>query len=477
MLSIRVLVCFALVLGFSWYAYRNWFVSLCASVVLMAFMKHPDMPRSVAGIPGANLWNILIFNVIIAWWKQRVHEDQAPLPKGLKIALVLYFAVIVISFLRFFINPTSYYTGTRMDIFLDFFVNAVRFLIPGFLFYDGCRNGARVKGALGVIVLMYFLLAIQVIRYMGFHPDFSGAEMSGRASKIIQRSVGYDRVDMSMMLSGASWVAIAFSNLVERKLYRWGVRGSALVILFAQSLTGGRMGYITWAVIGLVLCTVRWRRMLPLIPIAAFAVVTLVPGASERMFSGFGGQQDGIVVHQNDFEITSGRNLVWPLVIGKIKENPIFGYGRMAMQTTGLAAYVRDKLEDSFPHPHEAYLEMVLDNGIIGLLCVLPIYFIALKRSTGLFFDRSNAVYEAAGGAALALVLALLIASFGAQTLYPREGVVGMWAAVGIALRVSENRERRRLEGDDDTGEETERTEEFEEASYVETPRVALGGA
>src|SRR5215475_6766000 len=133
MLSIRVLGCLILVLGFSWYAYRNWFASLCAAVVLMAFVKHPDMPRSLAGIPGANLWNILIFNVIIAWWKQRVHEDPAPVPTSLKIALVLYFAVIVISFLRFFIEPTTYFSGTRMDIFLDFFVNAVRFLIPAFL--------------------------------------------------------------------------------------------------------------------------------------------------------------------------------------------------------------------------------------------------------------------------------------------------------------------------------------------------------
>ena len=42
--------------------------------------------------------------------------------------------------------------------------------------------------------------------------------------------------------------------------------------------------------------------------------------------------------------------------------------------------------------------------------------------------------------AALALLLALLIASFGAQTLYPREGVVGMWAAIGVAMRVSVER-------------------------------------
>jgi O-antigen ligase len=348
-------------------------------------------------------------------------------------------------------------------------------LIPAVLLFDGCYSYERVKGALGVIVLLYFLLALQVIRSMGFHPDLSGVEMSGHAAKVIQRSVGYDRVDMSMMLSGAGWAAVAFSNLIEGKLLRWSVRGAALVTVLAQALTGGRMGYITWGAVGLILCTVRWRRILPLLPIAALAIATLLPGVTQRLFVGFGGVDDGIVAHQNDFAITSGRNTVWPLVIDKINENPLFGYGRQAMQTTGLAAYVTEKLHDSFPHPHEAYLEMLLDNGILGFLCIVPIYFIALKRSIGLFLDRSEKQYEAAGGAAFALVLALLVASFGAQTLYPREGVVGMWAAVGVAFRVYENRERKRWGGDEETNEELQQTDEIEEPSFVESARMTLG--
>jgi O-antigen ligase len=476
-MSLRVLFCSLLVLGFSCYAYKNWFVSLCAAIALMAFMKHPDMPHAVAHIPGANLWNILIVNVLFAWWRQRPYENPVPVPRSIKIAVALYLAVIFVSFLRFFIDPTSFWHGDRQDIVEEFLVNSLRLLIPAVLLFDGCRNFERVRGALGVIVLLYFLLALQVIRAVGFHPDLSGADLSGRGSKIIQRSVGYDRVDMSMMLSGAGWAGIAFSNLIEGKWFRWGVRGAVMVTVLAQALTGGRMGYITWAAVGLILCTIRWRRVLPFIPVAAIVVVTLVPSITQRMFSGFGGEDDGIVQHQNDSQITSGRSMVWPLVIDKINENPIFGYGRQAMQTTGLTAYVSKKLDDSFPHPHEAYLEMLLDNGILGLLCIIPIYFIALKRGISLFLDRTEKQYEAAGGAALALVLALLIASFGAQTLYPREGVVGMWAAVGVAFRVFENRERKRWGDDGEMAEESDKTEEFEEASYLETPRVALGGA
>jgi O-antigen ligase len=477
-MSLRVLFCSLLVLGFSWYAYRNWFVSLCAATVLMAFMKHPDMPRNIAGIPGFNLWNILIANVILGWWKQRQFEEPgAKMPRSFKIAVGLYFAVILVSFLRFFINPTSYYAGTRLDIVLDYLVNSIRFLIPAFLFFEGCRTRDRVIQALGSIALLYFLLSVQVIRYVGLHPDLSGAELSGRASKLIQRSVGYDRVDMSMMLSGASWAVIALSNLVEKKSHRWILRGMALIMMVGQSLTGGRTGYITWGAIGLILCVLKWRRLLPLIPVAATAIVLLLPSVAERMLAGFGGMSGNIVVHQDDSEITSGRNVVWPVVIAKIKQNPIIGYGRQGMVTTGLAAYVRDVLEDSFPHPHEAYLEMLLDNGIVGLLCVIPIYFIALKRSGSLFLDRTDMVYETAGAFAMALLLALLIAAFGAQTLYPREGVVGMWAAIGVALRVSLERERKQWEDETATLEDAGIVDEVEDVNFAGSARVALGGA
>jgi O-antigen ligase len=471
-MSIRIIVCVLFVLAFSLYAYKNWFVSLCSAVVLMAFLKHPDMPRGLAGIPGGNLWNLLIVNVVIAWWHKRRHEElEWNLSTSLKIGFWLYFGVITVSCLRMFISPTVYYPS-RLDIIVEYFLNSIRFLIPALLFYDGCRSQNRVKTALGAIILLYFLLSIQVIRYMGIHPDFSGSELSGRAARIVQHSVGYNRVDMSMMLAGASWAVIAFSNLIEKKKYKWLLYVGALLIVLAQALTGGRAGYVTWGAIGLILCTIKWRRLLPLIPVAAAVIVTLVPSVRERMLSGFGGQSGNIVIHEDEDEITSGRNKMWPVVIDKIKQNPLIGYGRQAMVRTGLTAWARDVLEDEFGHPHEAYLEMLLDNGVIGFICIVPLFFTVFKRSAGLFLDRTDIHYEAAGGVALALFLALIFASFGAQTLYPREGVVGMWAAIGVALRMSVERERKQWDEASLLEHEGE-ADEVEEADFVGSETAA----
>ena len=442
-MSIRLIVCFLFVVGFSLYAYRNWFRSLCAAVLLMAFLEHPDMPRAIFGIPGVNLWNVLMANVVLAWMIQRSREGLYwDLPRSVKIALALYTTVVVTAFLRCLINPTRYYEWDTMEIVVNSFVNPLKYVLPCLLFYDGCRTRERVIWASRVIVLLYFLLAVQVVHCMGLHPDFSGNELSARAAKLLPRSVGYNRVDMSMMLAGASWAMLAFSSLFEKRTHRWLIWGAAALILLAQSLTGGRAGYVTWGAIGLILCTVKWRRLLPVIPAAIAAVVLFVPGVAERMLSGFGSQTGAITVQEDTAEITSGRNLVWPAVIDKIKDSPVIGYGRSAMVRTGLTRWAEEELGDGFAHPHNAYLEMLLDNGILGFLCVLPLFGILLKRSVSLFVDRSDPIFEAAGGMALALVLALLFASFGAQTLYPRAGVLGMWAAMGLALRVSVERAR-----------------------------------
>jgi hypothetical protein len=74
----------------------------------------------------------------------------------------------------------------------------------------------------------------------------------------------------------------------------------------------------------------------------------------------------------------------------------------------------------------------------------MPIFVISVFRSFRLLKDKTNPLFSSAGGVACALLLALLVAGFGAQHLYPVESSVGMWAAIGIMLRVSVEQMRSR---------------------------------
>jgi O-antigen ligase len=453
-MPIRVLVCFLFVIGFSLYAYRNWFIGACGAVAVMALVEHPEMPRMMMGIPGCSPWNFLIFNVTIAWWRQRSIEGLVwDMPRNISMLLFFFIGTVFVSFVRLLINPTQYCPYDTAGIINEAFINSLKFMLPFYLFYDGCRTPERARGALVSILLLYLILGGLVVKHMGLHGVAAGEDLNGRGAKLIHAATGYHRVDMAMMLAGASWGMLACFNLVEQKKYKLVVFGAFLLLSVAEALTGGRTGYVTWCLIGFGLCVVRWRKLLLLMPVAVGIALVFMPAVTQRMSKGFAQNEGNIVTHDNEDEITSGRTEVWPFALRGIAASPIFGYGRFGFLRSGTAAvYAAAGVEEWVGHPHCAYLEMLLDNGVLGFLLVLPLYGVLVLYSLKLFLDPVDPLDSAIGGMALALFLALLIASVGAQTLYPRESASGMWAAAGLMLRRYVDR-RQRQESEEETGE------------------------
>lgn len=444
---IRLSLLWMLVAALMVYAWRDWFKSLCGLVLLMAVMQHPDMPKSVFGIQGLNVWNLVVLNVVLAWLAARRAERlRWDLPRHLNVLLILYIGVMVVSFLRMWMvrDRLADEEVTTAALISEYFVNTLKWFIPGALFFEGCRSRERFMWAIGCTLALYFLLALQVIKWVPLGYATSGEALEARSAKILAAEVGYHRVNLSMMLGGASWAIFCTRALTRKRVLSIALIGAAAVVLFGQSLTAGRTGYVTWAVVGLVLCGLRWRKYLLAAPLVVALVAFSVPGAVERLTKGFTTEEDPFADQDtvDEYEVTSGRNLIWPYVIEKIKERPWVGYGRLAMKTTGLFQFLWAELNEGFPHPHNAYLELLLDNGWLGFMIVIPFYLLALLRALALFRDSRSPTFVAAGGVAASLVLALLVAALGSQTFYPREGAVGMWCALGLMFRVSIQRKQ-----------------------------------
>jgi hypothetical protein len=447
-MSLRVLACYLYVFGFAAYTRRNWFISLCAVVWLMAVNQHPDMPRSIGGIQGLNLWNVLMFSVLVAWRANRRTEGLAwDLPTGVAWLFGLYAVEMLIGSLRYFFNPGGWGQQTAGYVLSEYFINCFKWMLPGLILFDACRTRKRVLLGVVSILAYYFLLALQVIKHVPF--SYAVSSSFGRESyKLIQNSIGYNRVTLSMMLGGACWAILSTLVLVHKRKHQYMVLGIAALVALAQALTGGRSGYVSWLLVGLILCVVRWRRLLPVIPIVVLAVLICLPGIRQRVFQGFEGTRGNIVIQEDQTKMTSGRNIAWPYVIQKICQSPLVGYGREGMITAGVYRKILDDFPDEdFAHPHNAYLEALLDGGVISLGCVLLWFLFVLRNSFRLLLDREDPLCCAIGGVTCSLVLALMVAAMGGQTFYPREGSVGMWAAIGLMLRVSLERASSRKTG------------------------------
>lgn len=439
------------------YSWKDWFKTLCLLIVMMAFLERPDMPKSMLGIPGLNPFNIVLGFILASWSTSKKREERRwDMPPHIFFLISLYFSLITVAVIRMLLDTDGLFNHyyeinarppSKSTLFIDHYVNCVKWIIPGVLVYDGCRDREKVRFVIYALLTTSILIALQVIKKMGFGALTDENALQQKAVRVLEKGIGYHRVDLAALLAGAAWAFFSARLLFEsEKFKRLVCLGMSGVCVLALILTAGRTGYGSWAIIGAIFALFRWRSLLLIGPLVVLIAVMVIPAAKDRLFEGFtedthekGVEKLGIETVDSSgrdmYAITSGRAIVWPYVFEKIEEAPIFGYGTHAFMRTGISVELYHTLGAVWGHPHNAYLQLLLDAGMVGLIPILWFFVLILHYSFKLF--RRNDKYSiVVGGTAFSFVLAQLIASFGAQSFYPREGVVLMWVAIGLCLRL-----------------------------------------
>jgi O-antigen ligase len=432
------------------YAWKDWFFTVCGLVAMTAAVPNPDMPREVLGVTGLNVWNLLLLCALLAWLVGRRREglrfDFPPLA-GLLVGL--YVLVMVVSFARMAAapGPVALSTGQLVG---EGLVNPVKFLLPALMVFDGARSRPRFLLALAGILAAYGFLSVLVLREMAV-ADLSGGESLSRIGlRGVVGVTGLHRNAVSVMLAGAFWALLAVRPLASTRLRSAALVGLAALVLVAAALTGGWGGYVAWIAVGLVLTVLRWRVALAIGPVVLALVIAALPAVRERALYGVAQSDEDVEAASLAEErgridrgrLSAGRLAVWPYMIAKIGDSPFVGFGKLGYQRSGLHEYLAAHVDDTFPHPHNAYIEWLLDNGWLGMAPMVVLYGLVLVLSLALFTDSRHPMFVAAGGVAFSLVFAQLVGSVTGRTWYPTEETAPMWAAVGLMLRVWVERRR-----------------------------------
>jgi len=437
-MSVRITALYIFVTFLCIYAWKDWLKSLCGLIVLMAVIDHPDMPRSIFGIQGLNPWNVLFLAIFVAWlWNRRREGLTWDIPRSVSMLLLIYLAVIVLGVLRAAFDRSHIEDYPLRSLISEELINTIKWILPAILLFDGCRTRKQVIMALVCLLVMYFLFAVQVVKWMPPEAALSESGMMNNVRRRCVEEIGYSAADLSVLLGGASWGFLAVLQLIPKKCYRVLVLAAAGVVAFGQALTGGRGGYVAWGITGLVMCLIRWRKHLILVPVVVMVLPVIFPGAAARMLLGFGQTDVAGQAAVDEVAVTSGRNLFWPPVIEKIGESPLVGYGRRAMERTGVKEWLLNNYgqSEAVAHPHNMYLETLLDNGILGSLPFWSLFVLGAIYSARLF-RSNNRLHSAVGGLALALILTSLIGGLSGQHYFPQEHTMGIWAAMFLSLRV-----------------------------------------
>ena len=164
---IRITLLWLFVTVMSVYAWRDWYRAVCALIVMMAVIQHPDMPKSLFEVQGLNPWNIVLASTMCAWWRARRREGLTwDMPRKITVLAILYMLVMALAFARMIVDrdllkeSLGYLVG-------DHAINVFKWVIPALMLFDGCRSRERFTTAAFSVLAVYCLLAVQVIS--GYH--------------------------------------------------------------------------------------------------------------------------------------------------------------------------------------------------------------------------------------------------------------------------------------------------------------------
>lgn len=418
------------------YAWKDWFRSLCGLIVLTAVMGTPFFPESFAGIQGLNIWNIVFANVFLAWLVNRKRQGLFwDMPTKINVFLVLWLGVLLVGWIRMMFSGGRPEDLPLANLISERLINMIKWPLFVLPLFDGCRTRGRIKLAFVCICLFFSLVTVQIAMSIGPSAVFEVGDMDDRMD--MPDKIGISANGAGKIMSGAPWAMLAIMPLLKKWKYRFFMLGPCIASMYAIALAGSRSGYIACGATLVLLCLIRWRRYLPLLPLVVLTLAVALPGAKSRILLGFGGTDAAGEKTADEYYITGGRNLIWPVVISKIYESPVFGFGREAMRRTGIRETLEDEERDvAMAHPHNAYLEVLLDSGLVGFLIIVGLHIVLWVYSIRLFADRGDPLCTAAGGFALALLTGHLVAFMGGQSFYPEQIDVGFWCAIGVMLRL-----------------------------------------
>ena len=442
-MSIRLGILYLVIIVALVYAWRDWFVALCVLIALAAVTEHIDMPRKMFGIPGATPWNFLLVGTVVPWLIQRRAQGlRWDAPRPLLAAFMAYVVVIVISGIRGTIdassidpNNVSRIAYSPRGFAIEHLLDPFKLMLPGIMIYDGARTRKRTLGALCAIALVGLLYAFMVSRRMDPRYLLEGTAHL-RARLKLNRDIGLHANDLATIIGASCWGILASIGIYRQRWARVLAYGAAALTGYGMVMCFSRAGYIAWVGVGLILAALRWRKLFLILPVAIAALLVAAPNIPERLFMGFGERDVAGEVSTDLDVVTAGRVTdIWPLAMEEFQRSPLLGQGRRAILRTPMYDKMVAEFDGCPSHPHNAYLEILMDGGIVSLVPILVFFGGIWWISASLFRNRRNRLLQGVGGLSLAHVSLLMITAMSAQSFYPKRSMLPMMCAWALAAR------------------------------------------
>lgn len=235
-------------------------------------------------------------------------------------------------------------------------------------------------------------------------------------------------VSIGLMLSPA----IECGSQTEVRLLRICQFALGLALLLTFSITTFFATAICLAIY-LFLVSTNYRRGIMQIAIAVGALLIAVVG-----YSNIKGALFDITGRDETF---SGRDELWRMVVLQVKQEPLIGHGFGAFWTEGKG---RELVQTWNPRQsHNAYLDVLVDLGTVGLVAVLLLFPISLLLSWPRIAGEPHSPQRKAASAMLAVAFGYLTTYAFSQSYLLRFDIFPFYILVWITLLATNTDENR----------------------------------
>lgn len=441
---IRFGLLFAVLAAICVYTWRDRFVALCALVLLSVMSQHPDMPTEMFGIPGLNPWNVGLLFIVLSWAVQP-SNPLPPAPMFLKVIVAAYGVMLLLGgvvCLADFNTVTARlpmlmpapWVRTVGEAVKDLFVNPAKYYLVGILLFLGCRS--RRDAWIGIITLCLLGVAYSALTYKGLKLNllFGG---HNDVRRLTDKALGVHANDLAGLLTMCFWACIVV-GAGQRGRFRWLAWSGAAFIFPVVIGCQSRAAYVANIAVALALAAARWRRLLLLLPVMGAATVFMFPQVVDRIHMGFDVAESSFDDEETDWNaVTAGRtHNIWDPVIQEIKQNPVFGYGRLAVGRTGCTPVILAREGFVPTHPHNSYLELLLDSGALGLTVVLLLLGTLGVMAYQLFMTRGDPLLQIVGGIGFVSIVNVMTLGLSSTFFYPKESCTWLLLSAALTTRV-----------------------------------------
>lgn len=411
-------------------------IGVVIMILLMPISGSDLFPHAILGITGLNPLNLLLAATLGSYMLQAVFDGKlgqfVPAPLlWLYIVPLLVAAVIgsrhvdeiVPGFITFeFINYSDAAGYLR-----DTFAKPLLLVIFSLLIAAAVARSARPQRFLLPTFASIWLMALVVIYYVIAEGGSIDQLAQSTSREFLSTSVGVHANELGRLYTFAYAVLLFTWARTYSPTTRLVLIVSTAMVITALLFTFSRAAFASVMLVNvLYLLHHRNGKALLVLGMLCVAGLLLLPEAVyERMATGFGSGLNAI---------TAGRlEGLWIPLLPEVLDSPIWGSGLSSILWSDAMHEAGGTTVLVVTHPHNAYLEALLDVGLLGLAMILFFFFHIWRGFVTLGDDPEmhsmlRGFYE---GAAAGLI-SFMATSFMGGSLAPRPEQAFLWVAIGL---------------------------------------------